>query len=194
MSNLSPELRHPRQRHRLYGHSLMRAKVQAPINKDFEAVDPRDEFNVYLTSPLQNVDDVVGWWGKCGSEAQTHEFQAPSRFSAGRDRDFDQVLSRFSQDTHRDSYVKRSTSAHRRVGRRASQSRDSDQRTDAWRCVAISARRLGALDIALELVLVILSTPSLGNLNWPAFLTYQSRKTTVRSALRTQRMFLVSRS
>ncbi|KAJ7870503.1 hypothetical protein B0H14DRAFT_2571315 [Mycena olivaceomarginata] len=31
-------------------------------NKDFTAVNLRDELKAYLDSALQNVDDVVAWW------------------------------------------------------------------------------------------------------------------------------------
>jgi hypothetical protein len=36
---------------------------QGRKNKDFAAVNPREELKAYLDSALQNVDDVVAWWG-----------------------------------------------------------------------------------------------------------------------------------
>ncbi|KAJ7793382.1 hypothetical protein B0H14DRAFT_3498185 [Mycena olivaceomarginata] len=39
----------------------IRAKVQGRKNKDFAAVNPRDELKAYLEAELQNVDDVVAW-------------------------------------------------------------------------------------------------------------------------------------
>ncbi|KAF8200467.1 hypothetical protein K438DRAFT_1758694 [Mycena galopus ATCC 62051] len=43
----------------------IRAKVQGRKNKDFETVNPRDELKAYLAAPLENIDDVVAWWGVC---------------------------------------------------------------------------------------------------------------------------------
>ncbi|KAJ7934139.1 hypothetical protein B0H13DRAFT_1855617 [Mycena leptocephala] len=39
-------------------------------NEDLATVNPGDELNAYLKAPLQNVDNVVAWWGVC--EILTH--------------------------------------------------------------------------------------------------------------------------
>ena len=48
-----------------YGHSWMRATVQARKAQDRTGRNPREELGQYLTAPLEDVDDVVGWWGVC---------------------------------------------------------------------------------------------------------------------------------
>jgi len=53
------------------GNSWIRAKVQACKNKDIATVNPRDELNAYLKAPLQNVANVVAWWGHHSSQYPT---------------------------------------------------------------------------------------------------------------------------
>jgi hypothetical protein len=43
----------------------MRATVQARKAQDRTGRNPREELGQYLTAPLEDVDDVVGWWGVC---------------------------------------------------------------------------------------------------------------------------------
>lgn len=46
-----------------YGHSWMRATVQARRAQDRTGLNPREELDQYLAAPLEDVEDVVGWWG-----------------------------------------------------------------------------------------------------------------------------------
>ncbi|KAJ7857121.1 hypothetical protein B0H14DRAFT_3448096 [Mycena olivaceomarginata] len=54
-----------------YGHSWIRAKVQGHKNKDFAAVNPREELRADLEAALQNIDDVVAWRGHHSSQYPT---------------------------------------------------------------------------------------------------------------------------
>ncbi|KAF7366232.1 HAT family dimerization domain-containing protein [Mycena venus] len=46
-----------------FGDSWIRAKVQARKNKDIARINPHDELRAYLRALLQNIDNVVAWWG-----------------------------------------------------------------------------------------------------------------------------------
>jgi hypothetical protein len=45
-----------------YGHSWMRSTILARQSSE-QNIDPRHELILYLTSPLEEVADVVRWWG-----------------------------------------------------------------------------------------------------------------------------------
>ncbi|KAF7372005.1 Zinc finger BED domain-containing protein RICESLEEPER 2 [Mycena venus] len=47
-----------------YGHSWMKAKILARKQQDASVNDPRQELKAYLNTPLEEVDDVVAWWGR----------------------------------------------------------------------------------------------------------------------------------
>jgi hypothetical protein len=42
-----------------YKHLWIPAKVQGRKNKDFAAINPRDDLKAYLEAELQNANDVV---------------------------------------------------------------------------------------------------------------------------------------
>jgi hypothetical protein len=46
-----------------YGFSFMQAAVMARQEAERAARGPRQELNTYLEAPLQNVEDVLHWWG-----------------------------------------------------------------------------------------------------------------------------------
>ena len=46
-----------------YGHSWMRAVVEAWKAQDCMASHPRKELDQYLASPLEDNDNIVSWWG-----------------------------------------------------------------------------------------------------------------------------------
>jgi hypothetical protein len=46
-----------------YGHSWMRAAVEARKAQDRMASHPRKELDQYLASPLEDIDNIVSWWG-----------------------------------------------------------------------------------------------------------------------------------
>lgn len=46
-----------------YGHTWMRDAIRSRIADDVANRSPRQELMDYLTSGLQDVDDVVVWWG-----------------------------------------------------------------------------------------------------------------------------------
>jgi hypothetical protein len=46
-----------------YGHSWMRATVQARKAQDRRTSNPREELGQYLAAPLEDVKNIVGWWG-----------------------------------------------------------------------------------------------------------------------------------
>lgn len=48
---------------RQYGYSWMRASVRGRHNAERAGLGPRDELTRYLESPLEEVDNVVAWWG-----------------------------------------------------------------------------------------------------------------------------------
>jgi hypothetical protein len=43
----------------------MRAAVKARQDADRAKTGPHDELQMYLTSPLEHVENVVSWWGVC---------------------------------------------------------------------------------------------------------------------------------
>ena len=49
--------------HGQYGRSWMLAAIQAHQVSDRAQLNPRSELTAYLKSPLEQIDDVVGWWG-----------------------------------------------------------------------------------------------------------------------------------
>ncbi|KAG1793722.1 uncharacterized protein HD556DRAFT_1308549 [Suillus plorans] len=62
-----------------YGHSWMRSAILARQSSEKSIADPRHELALYLTSPLEEVADVVRWWG--ASERQTErELNVPNAF------------------------------------------------------------------------------------------------------------------
>ena len=48
-----------------YGYSWMRAAVRSQQDAERVSSVPRDELKKYLESPLEEVSDVVSWWGVC---------------------------------------------------------------------------------------------------------------------------------
>lgn len=46
-----------------YGRSWVLAAVQAHQASDRTQLNPRAELTTYLRSPLEQAEDVVGWWG-----------------------------------------------------------------------------------------------------------------------------------
>jgi len=46
-----------------YGYSWMRASVRSRQEAERVSSGPRDELKRYLESPLEEVNDVVEWWG-----------------------------------------------------------------------------------------------------------------------------------
>jgi hypothetical protein len=46
-----------------YGHSWMCTTVQARKAQDCLTSNPRKELDQYLAAPLEDVDNVVRWWG-----------------------------------------------------------------------------------------------------------------------------------
>ena len=48
-----------------YGATWMRAAVKARYEADRIKTGPHDELKIYLTSPLEHVENVVLWWGVC---------------------------------------------------------------------------------------------------------------------------------
>ncbi|KAG1792926.1 ribonuclease H-like domain-containing protein [Suillus plorans] len=73
-----------------YGHSWMRSAILAHQSSEKSIADPRHELALYLTSPLEEVADVVRWWGslshassrrRSASERQTErELNVPNAF------------------------------------------------------------------------------------------------------------------
>ena len=53
----------PSSEHIQYGHSWMRATVQARKAQDRRTSNPREELEQYLAAPLEEVQNIVGWWG-----------------------------------------------------------------------------------------------------------------------------------
>lgn len=48
-----------------YGHNWMRNSVKSRIVNDTATRRPRQELEDYLDAPLEDVDNVVAWWGVC---------------------------------------------------------------------------------------------------------------------------------
>lgn len=46
-----------------YGYSWMRATVRSRKDAERAKTNPREELRMYLESPLEDVQDVVLWWG-----------------------------------------------------------------------------------------------------------------------------------
>jgi hypothetical protein len=46
-----------------YGYLWIRASVCSHQKAEHVGLGPRDELKRYLDSPLEEVNDVVGWWG-----------------------------------------------------------------------------------------------------------------------------------
>ena len=46
-----------------YGYSWMHASVRSHQEAEHVSSGPRDELKRYLDSPLEEVNDVVAWWG-----------------------------------------------------------------------------------------------------------------------------------
>jgi hypothetical protein len=46
-----------------YGHSWTRATVEVQRAQDCAGRNPHEELDQYLAAPLEDVDDVVRWWG-----------------------------------------------------------------------------------------------------------------------------------
>ncbi|KIL54454.1 hypothetical protein M378DRAFT_92506 [Amanita muscaria Koide BX008] len=63
-----------------YGYSWMRASVRSRQEAEHvsSSSGPRDELKRYLDGPLEEVDNVVAWWGH-------HSFQYPTLSSMARD-------------------------------------------------------------------------------------------------------------
>jgi len=46
-----------------YGHSWMRDAIKSRVASDAVGRSARQELQDYLTTPLEDVEDVVAWWG-----------------------------------------------------------------------------------------------------------------------------------
>jgi hypothetical protein len=46
-----------------YGNSRMRKTLLTRQARDRSTGNPREELRMYLESPLENVENVVAWWG-----------------------------------------------------------------------------------------------------------------------------------
>jgi hypothetical protein len=46
-----------------YGYTWMRAAVKAHQDVDHAKTGPREELKFYLSTPLEQVDDIVSLWG-----------------------------------------------------------------------------------------------------------------------------------
>ena len=55
----------PSEQKGMYGSAWMRASMKSRQEADLAAQSPRDELQMYLSSPLEDVEDVVAWWGVC---------------------------------------------------------------------------------------------------------------------------------
>ena len=49
-----------------YGYSWMRAAVRSRQDAERTNSEPRDELRRYTESPLEDVNNVVAWWGVSG--------------------------------------------------------------------------------------------------------------------------------
>ena len=77
-----------------YGHSWMRAVVQSRHDAEHTSSEPRDELKRYINSPLEDVVNVVAWWGvsdcwmvltAAKSYLQHHAVQYPTLSKMARD-------------------------------------------------------------------------------------------------------------
>jgi hypothetical protein len=50
-------------RHGSYGHSWMRDAVKTRVANDTANRRPRQELDDYLAAPLEDVENIVAWWG-----------------------------------------------------------------------------------------------------------------------------------
>lgn len=57
----------PLSRQGSYGHSWMRDAIKSRLANNAASQRPRQELEDYLTAPLEDVDNVVAWWGVCSS-------------------------------------------------------------------------------------------------------------------------------
>ena len=46
-----------------YGAAWMRDSIKARKATDSSKIDPLEELNSYLKAPLEDVEDIIGWWG-----------------------------------------------------------------------------------------------------------------------------------
>jgi hypothetical protein len=46
-----------------YGHSWMHDAIKSRVASDAVGRSPRQELKDYLAAPLEDVDDVIAWWG-----------------------------------------------------------------------------------------------------------------------------------
>jgi hypothetical protein len=46
-----------------YGHNWMRSSVKSRVVNDATTRRPRQELEDYLDAPLEDVNNVVAWWG-----------------------------------------------------------------------------------------------------------------------------------
>jgi hypothetical protein len=46
-----------------YGHSWMRNAIKARVSHDATHQWPHQELEDYLAAPLEDVENVVAWWG-----------------------------------------------------------------------------------------------------------------------------------
>ncbi len=51
----------------------MHAAVKSRQDADHAKQSPQEELQAYLTSPLENVENVVAWWGVSTVEYLVHE-------------------------------------------------------------------------------------------------------------------------
>lgn len=61
-----------------YGDDWMREAIRMRKTSDHLTHNPRQELNMYLSSPLEETDDIVAWWG-------LHSLQYPTLARIARD-------------------------------------------------------------------------------------------------------------
>jgi len=70
-----------------YGHSWMRDAVKSRVASDTASRRPRQELKDYLASPLEDIKNVVAWWGvsKSGYHQGHISATAQAEFAAARE-------------------------------------------------------------------------------------------------------------
>ena len=48
-----------------YGQAFMHATIRSHQESDSAKQDPHQELQAYLNAPVEEVEDVVAWWGVC---------------------------------------------------------------------------------------------------------------------------------
>lgn len=55
-----------------YGHTWMRNAIKSRVANDVRKRSPQQELDDYLAAPLEDVADVVVWWGVSLSHTRIH--------------------------------------------------------------------------------------------------------------------------